>query len=1001
MSLQNQAKQRIASALKKHSESLALKGLKLRELPGEIGQLQRLRALSLGNNDLHHLTPEIGKLKMLESLGVEANRLVDLPPEIGDLSNLKSLLLYSNSLSTVPAEVGKLQNLRMLGLSSNLIAEFPVGLLQLASLQHLRLSGNRLSSLPHEIGNLRGLRHLRVTTNKLCALPAAIGNLSHLERLHLRGNLLPTLPPEIGSLVELVELDLRGNPLTTLPVELGNCRKLKTIALSEPARLRFPPGDVAELGTGAILRYLQAAGIGTETVWESKLLLVGEGAVGKTWLYEAMNGRRSGGARRGDGATVGIEIGPLSLPHPDDAGVTMRLNCWDFAGQDINHATHQFFFSERTIFLLCWSARAGWEAGKLRKWLTNIRDRAPGAKVLLVGTHSDQPHSDYPEKELREEFRQILGTFMVSSETGDGVPGLLMEIGRQAKDLPMMGLRWPRAWRAAERAVKQSAATGPYASLKEVSGLIRGCGLDSNDATVILRWLHELGEILHYADVPELAELVMLDPQWVTRRVGEVLASADVQSAKGILTKACLDSIWPDLEAHVRQHLLGMMERFDLAYRIPEDQEHRCLVVERLPQNPPDYEKSWASAKTQPEVRLRYRLRAMHPGIPTWFIARCHRFTLGLHWLRGVLFGDHRHTPRHLALVAAKESERVVDFTVRGPQPWTFLPLLTDGFEDTVLKRYPGLEFDRIAPCSGRRKDGKPCDYEFNVKDLEALRWPEERGVDPEYGIRCPRCRTEHDIDELLLGLSRAPSRDAEKLQEILAAVHAEGEMTRTDFSKEMEETRRFIQLAFVQEWNQSQELEEQSCPTVFALYPVGGKAITRKSKLRLQLYCMDPFCWHSIGDDGVCEFQPWRDGLVTAVRWIRSGLRWLRPAAALLPSGSQLAGEYAKNLHEFAARATNELKFTADLFKELRDVPTLDPDSSATFEKDMLPTNRSERVEIHELKEFLDQLRFPVKPYGGLRRVRTPEGHVLWLCAKHAGEFSQVSAADATALPE
>jgi len=723
------------------------------------------------------------------------------------------------------------------------------------------------------------------------------------------------------------------------------------------------------------------------SVWESKLLLVGEGAVGKTWLYEALNGRMSGGNRKEEGATIGIEIGPLDLPHPSSPEL-MRLNCWDFAGQDINHATHQFFFSERSLFLLCWSARAGWEAGKLRKWLTNIRDRAPKAKVLLVATHADEPHSDYPEKELRSEFDQIAEVFKVSSKTGEGVEDLKREIRHCASQLPMMGLQWPRTWRAAQQSVKGLRATVPYSSLNEVLNTILGSGLTKEEAAVLLRWLHELGEVLHYGDVPELADLVMLDPQWVTLHVGEVLASSEVQKAKGILTKSCVEEIWPHVEDHVRRHLLGMMERFDLAYRIPEDQEHRCLVVERLPQNPPDYEQRWKEAAGRAEVRLRYRLKSLHPGIPTWFIARCHRFTLGLHWLRGVLFGDHRQTPRHLALITANEVERTVDFIVRGPQPWSFLPILTDGFEDTILKRYPGLEFDRIAPCTGRKKDKTPCDYEFNIKDLEALRWPDERGVESHNHIHCLRCRTQHEIDKLLLGLSRASGRDEGKLNEILFAVHAEGSATRTLISVEMEEARSFIQLSFVQEWNRAQELEEQSCPTVFALYPLNDKTLTKKSTLFLQLYCMNPRCWHSIGSDGGCEIQAFRDGVVALAKWSHRALRWLKPVAALLPSGSQLAGEYSDAMNQFSKSAENELKLTAAMFAQIS------PKGETKFtdvwfeDLDFSPRNRASEIELYELKSLLDGLDFPVRPYGGLKRVRTPEGHILWLCAEHAQAF-------------
>jgi internalin A len=994
-------------------KKLKLEANKLQSLPNEIGKLEHLQLLSLDRNYISNLPSGFSNLRNLRMLNLNVNPLQKFPDEIrgfpilaslgirgtglseglegiGTLTQLHVLDISFNSLKALPLVITSLTKLTELAAHSNQITALPPEIGQLTSLENLSLNINSLSFLPPEIGELIELRKLLLNKNHFRFLPAEIGKLTLLKELNLRANQLQTLPPEIGELARIKKITLRGNEFTTLPKELGRIPQVDSVNLSAPGKLTFPPADIAHLGGNAIVRYLRAADKGEETVLESKLLLVGEGTVGKTWLYEALNGRTNGGNKAGTGATIGIEIGSLLLDQSPGSAVQIRLNCWDFAGQDITHATHQFFFSERTLFLVCWNARAGWEAGKLRKWLTNIRDRAPGARVLLVATHVDEPHSDYPEKELRAEFEQIIDTFKVSSKTGEGISTLRAAIALEANRLPMMGLRWPRNWRAAQQAVLALRLISPYATVSKVYETMGACDVNVDDAAVLLRWLHELGEVLHHADVPELSEVVMLDPQWVTRHVGIVLASPEVQEARGILTRQCLSKLWPDIDGYVRQHLLGMMERFDLAYRIPDDPDHRCLVVERLQQDTADYEATWEAFAGQPVVRLRYRLKAMHPGIPTWFIARCHRFTLGLHWLRGVLLGDNRQAPRHLALVVASDSERTVDFTVRGPQPWTFLTLLRDGFEDTIRNRYPGLEFERIAPCAGQRKDKTRCDFEFTVGDLESLRWPQESDHEAEFEIRCTRCRTTLQIDALLLGLSHAPARDAAKLEEILYTVRFEGEKTRMHLSVEMDEARRFIQLAFVDEWNKAQELEEQSCPTVFALYPVEGKTLTRKNKLRMQLYCMNPNCWHSIGSDGMCEFQPRRDGLVIAARWVRTGLRWLRPAAALLPSGSQLVGDYTKEMHEFAEHAADELKFTADVFKEFKEVPELSGDDSMQLEKNSQPTDQSEKMQLYELKAFLDELEFPIKPYGGLKRVRTPEGHILWLCEEHATEFTR-----------
>ncbi len=79
--------------------------------------------------------------------------------------------------------------------------------------------------------------------------------------LDLSGNQISSIPPEITQLTSLQELDLSGNPLET------------------------PPLEVAEKGIEAIRDYfrkLQAEGY--DTIYEAKLIIVGEGESGKTGL---------------------------------------------------------------------------------------------------------------------------------------------------------------------------------------------------------------------------------------------------------------------------------------------------------------------------------------------------------------------------------------------------------------------------------------------------------------------------------------------------------------------------------------------------------------------------------------------------------------------------------------------------------------------------------------------------------------------------------------------
>ena len=990
-------------------QALYLAGNQLTTLPGWLGNLTALQRLLLSENQLTTLPQSLGNLTKLQTLHLYDNRLTTLPESFGNLISLRTLYINANPLTTLPESLGKLTNLENLALSN--LTVIPEWLGNLTSLRFFALESANIVAWPEWLSNLTKLRALYLNDNQLTTLPEWLGNLTELQRLYLSGNQLTTLPEWLGDLTELQRLDLARNQLTTLPASLGSLTKLQSLSVSNnqlttlPTTLkrlsgallaldldsnpdlRFPPKDIVELGKDSVLRYLKAAGNGEETVWESKVLLVGEGGVGKTWLYQALNGRLGGGNKQEEGATVGVEIGPLFLEHPQEIGETMRLNCWDFSGQTVNHATHQFFFSAQSLFVLCWNARAGWEAGKLHRWLNNIRDRAPGAKVLLVATQWDQPHADYPEKDLLRDYPQIVGAYKVSSTTGEGITELKQAIAQLGAELPLMGLRWPVNWRIATLLIQNLSRQRDHISVVEIKPLLLEVKLEEEDIPVLLRWLHELGEILYFGNVPSLEDIVMLSPQQVTKRVGEVLASHEVENAKGILTKDCLQRLWPDLEEHIRLHLLGMMDEFDLAYRIPEDPRHRSVVVERLPQNAPAFEPCWNQFEKERELRLRFKLKAMHPGIPTWLIARCHRFVLPeLHWLRGAVFSDDRKDYKHLALVRANDSERYVDFAVRGPFPPTLMTLLTDGFLDTVQRRYPGLEMERLVPCPGPGAE-KQCGHFFKLTNLENRLTQKE----PKLLIECEECGAEHEVTKLLLGLSVVPSVKAVTLAELQRVIARDGDKTRQHLDKVATEMMSYIQLQFIRQWNTEQQIAEHSCPTVFSLYSLDEGTVLRDQKLRLQLYCMKPGCWHSIGESGKRDLAPLKAWAVGLVKFLSSLSSVAKPlafaAAAFHPLAVPLAGVPFADMD--ASR--KDFDATAKFLAELEKIKAGHPEADETWVSESREPHGHDRANLIELKQFLEGL-FQDKTTGeikyGLERARTPEDHILWLCPTHAAEY-------------
>ena len=62
---------------------------------------------------------------------------------------------------------------------------------------------------------------------------------------------------------------------------------------------------------------------------------------------------------------------------------------WDFGGQTEYYATHQYFLSKRSLYIVVWKITDG-EKGmnEIQQWLINIQARAPNSPVIIVGKYT-------------------------------------------------------------------------------------------------------------------------------------------------------------------------------------------------------------------------------------------------------------------------------------------------------------------------------------------------------------------------------------------------------------------------------------------------------------------------------------------------------------------------------------------------------------------------------------------------------------------------------------
>ena len=250
----------------------------------------------------------------------------------------------------LPESFGNLKHLTWLDATRNQISTFPQEIFNLNELETLYLYGNRLRILPDAIGNLRTLIRLCLEGNNISVIPKSVGNLTNLKWLRFGddvdgGNQIEELPSSLADLEQLETFKLDKNPLNP-------ALKSAYDACSEG---KYEP----------LFAYLRSLEQNAEPLYEAKLVLVGEGNVGKTTLLKALKGKAGAAPQEHEPTTHGVEIDihGLRLPHPAKDGVEIQLNAWDFGGQDVYRVTHQFFFSRRSLYLLVWEPRRGVQAG--------------------------------------------------------------------------------------------------------------------------------------------------------------------------------------------------------------------------------------------------------------------------------------------------------------------------------------------------------------------------------------------------------------------------------------------------------------------------------------------------------------------------------------------------------------------------------------------------------------------------------------------------------------
>ena len=537
---------------------------------------------------------------------------------------------------------------------------------------------------------VQGWRELDLSGQKLTEIPEAISKLTNLTRLYLSNNQITEIPEAITKLTNLTQLDLSGNKITKIPLEILNSKDPKKIF--------------------NYLRQIRTSE--TRPLHEAKLLLIGQGSVGKTSLIERLiRNKYDKNQPQTDG--LNVETWNVQVNSKD-----IRLNVWDFGGQEIYHATHQFFLTKRSLYLLVCNCRTSEEENRIEYWLKLIESFGGQSPVIIVGNKKDEQPLDINRKALREKYPNIQAIIETSCQDNIGIDELRNAIFQQVGKLKEVYDLLPLTWFE----VKQQLESMPqdFITYSRYIGICYKNNIpEEQNQEQLIDLLHRLGLVLNFRDHPILKNTNVLKPNWVTEGIYALLSDENLKTkTKGIFTPADLTRILNPERYPIERHgyLIELMKEFELGFAL-ECYPPQFLIAGLLPKDQPDETELHGET-----LEFQYHYKVLPESIISRFIVITHeKIHNQIYWRSGVMLQYQENNEIYnIARIKADPEDKKIFITISGRKETRrlFLGILRDVFQK-IHKSLPNLEISEWVPVPNHPKH-PPLDYQ-ELLGLEAM----------------------------------------------------------------------------------------------------------------------------------------------------------------------------------------------------------------------------------------------------------------------------------------
>ena len=641
-------------------QSLSLRNNKISDIDF-LSKMTGLQSLSLSNSWISDIS-FLSKLRGLQSLYLRDNKISGIS-FLSKLTGLQSLYLRDNKISDY-SFLSNLTSLQSLYLRGNNISDYSF-LSNLRGLQSLYLGGNNISDISF-LSNLRGLQSLDLSENNISDI-SILSKLRGLQSLYLRDNLIREFPIFLLNYSHLQDLYLKGNPIAGVPAEI----------IEEWDSLV------------GVRNYFQSLARGGTPNNEVKLLLLGNGRVGKTSLVRAMLDRTF--SEQVDSTDkILLRIWEMVGVKPDVLKENpLKVNIWDFGGQEIYYTTHRLFLRTRALFLLVWDKETEeafahedgyghtFENFKLPHWIDYIRTAAQ-SPVIVVQNKVDRRGDRYTvyEELLCSLYDKIVDFQYVSAKNDyqTGLTGLQNSIRLAYEELPTVGQLIPAQWMSVKERLRSLREKRSISHAEYVSLCLEE-GLKGTEHETLLYFLHDSGFLDFLEDIKD--PRLILDQQWAIDAIYTVLTRSNncyrdfCRLNRHGFTLVDLDRlVWGEkYSSEEQKELLRFMVSTEICFEFAEGVYIAPQLL--IPERPPRVKcrREWCDPQGS---ALKFRYQFLHSAIIERFIVRAGRMVNEkdddpIIWRNGIAIYDEKSNTD--ALVEAFPRDKEIRVLTHGDRP--------------------------------------------------------------------------------------------------------------------------------------------------------------------------------------------------------------------------------------------------------------------------------------------------------------------------------------------